>query len=625
MNKFTFKVAGALGSIIVLIISLLIFLDFNAFHDESIKQHKDILRSKNESIEIAISEKIESYRKVLSSFDIGPEDTQDILSDYALIQTQTLDRNLKDISEGVYLFRRDGVIYDLEGKPFDFNVKQLDRSYWKAIFNQNEQFYLSPPFISARTGKEVIAVAYKLNNNTASLATINVESVLSKLTQRDDMFLYSHDGTILIAPYKELLGKNIYTERPLYKEFSQTSPELSYTAEINNRDVEFTAFWGKIEATQWEYATFIKNEIIEESAHEQLKKSMLIGVFSLIISISLVLLILKRLVLIPVGGIPNEIANFMETMAAGNLTQELHTTGKETGIYLSLVNLSNKLSTLIRNSHSISENVASSSTQLSNIMNTTRANSQLELEQAEQISTAINELSSTSNEVSNKAVMAEDAARTAQDSVQRGKKTLEQNITLTGDINDSVNESAKIIGELRQYAMEIGSVIEVINGISEQTNLLALNAAIEAARAGEQGRGFAVVADEVRNLASKTQKSTISIQEIIEKLQQQSEKATCNMAKNVDLIEESVILADGVKSAFESISTAVESISEINTLVATASQQQYCVTEEISQSTTHTYDLVKKNVVAVEETLQAAHALSTMASDQKNELSYFTV
>nr|WP_319552294.1 methyl-accepting chemotaxis protein [uncultured Vibrio sp.] len=625
MNNFTFKVAGALGSIIVLIISLLIFLDFNAFHDESIEQYKDILRSKNESIEIAISEKIESYRKVLSSFDIGSEDTQETLSDYALIQTQTLARNLKDISEGVYLFRQDGAIYDPEGKPYDFNVKQLDRSYWKAIFNQNEQFYVSPPFVSARTGKEVIAVAYKLNQNTASLATINVESVLSKLTQRDDMFLYSHDGTILIAPYKELLGKNIYTERPLYKEFSQTSPELSYTTEINGRDVEFTSFWGNIDSTKWEYTTFIKNEIIEASAHEQLKKSMLIGLFSLIISISLVLIILKRLVLIPVGGIPNEIANFMETMAAGNLTQELQITGKETGIYLSLVNLSNKLSILIRNSHSISENVASSSTQLSTIMNTTRANSQLELEQAEQISTAINELSSTSNEVSNKAVMAEDAARTAQDSVKHGKKTLEKNITLTGDINNSVNESAKIIGELRQYAMEIGSVIEVINGISEQTNLLALNAAIEAARAGEQGRGFAVVADEVRNLASKTQQSTISIQEIIEKLQQQSEKATNNMAQNVDLIEESVILADGVKSAFESISTAVESISEINTLVATASQQQYCVTEEISQSTTHTYDLVKKNVVAVEETLQAAHALSTMASDQKNELSYFTV
>ncbi|MEE3876466.1 methyl-accepting chemotaxis protein [Vibrio sp. YYF0003] len=625
MNKFTFKVAGALGSIIILIISLLIFLDFNAFHDESIEQYKNILRSKNESIEIAISEKIESYRKVLSSFDIGPEDTQTVLSDHALIQTQTLDRNLKDISEGVYLFRRDGVIYDPQGKPFDFNVKQLDRSYWKAIFNQNEQFYVSPPFISARTGKEVIAVAYKLNNDTASLATINVESVLISLTERDDMFLYSHDGTILIAPYKELLGKNIYTVRPLYKEFNELSPELSYTTEINGQDVEFTAFWGKIDSTKWEYTTFIKNEIIEASAHGQLKKSMLIGLFSLIISISLVLIILKRLVLIPVGGIPNEIANFMETMAAGNLTQELKTTGIETGIYLSLVNLSNKLSTLIRNSHSISESVASSSTQLSNIMNTTRANSQLELEQAEQISTAINELSSTSNEVSNKAVMAEDAARTAQDSVQRGKKTLEQNIMLTGDINDSVNESAKIIEELRQHALEIGSVIEVINGISEQTNLLALNAAIEAARAGEQGRGFAVVADEVRNLASKTQQSTVSIQEIIEKLQQQSEKATCNMAKNVDLIEESVILADGVKSAFESISTAVESISEINTLVATASQQQYCVTEEISQSTTHTYDLVKKNVVAVEETLQAAHALSTMASDQKNELSYFTV
>ena len=258
-------------------------------------------------------------------------------------------------------------------------------------------------------------------------------------------------------------------------------------------------------------------------------------------------------------------------------------------------------------------------------MDSTKSNSQDEMAQVEQISTAINELSSTSQEVSSKAVMAEDEARKANENVANGKLTLEKNILLTSDINTSVTDTAQIVKELKDFSDEIGSVTEVIKTISEQTNLLALNAAIEAARAGEYGRGFAVVADEVRNLASKTQESTVSIQAIIEKLQTQSERANSNMTQNVELIEESVLLADQVKASFEDISRAVESISDINTLVATASQQQFCVTEDISKNVTQAFDLVQQNVAAVDETLQASAELAQMAEEQKKELAFFRV
>ncbi|WP_413699784.1 methyl-accepting chemotaxis protein [Psychromonas sp. KJ10-10] len=122
-------------------------------------------------------------------------------------------------------------------------------------------------------------------------------------------------------------------------------------------------------------------------------------------------------------------------------------------------------------------------------------------------------------------------------------------------------------------------------------------------RAGEAGRGFAVVADEVRALASKTQESTISIQDIIAKLQEQSEKASSNMIKNVDLIEGSVVLADQVKASFEDISNTINTISEINAVVATASLQQTSVTEDIAKNTSIAYDLVQENVSAINQTL----------------------
>ncbi|QHG97184.1 hypothetical protein EHC70_24020 [Vibrio parahaemolyticus] len=315
----------------------------------------------------------------------------------------------------------------------------------------------------------------------------------------------------------------------------------------------------------------------------------------------------------------------MEKMADGDFTQRITPTGNETGIYQSLIKLSNQLSELIQNTHSISENVASASEELNAVMNDTKSNAQEELSQVEQISTAITELSSTSQDVSQLALVAEREACKAKENVQSGKQTLEQNITLTGSIHSSVNESANIVDELRQFAIEIGSVTEVINSISEQTNLLALNAAIEAARAGEHGRGFAVVADEVRSLASKTQESTVSIQEIIEKLQKQSERAQTNMAQNVELIVHSVQLADNIKASFEDISASVESISEINTVVATAAQEQFSVTEDISKNTTLAFDLVQQNVSGMNDTLKASSDLAMLAETQKSDLGFFKI
>lgn len=623
MNSFKVKITATLSTIIILIIALLVALDFNSFKTESIALNKNILREKNVSVEISINEKIESYKKAISAIKVTQDDVKDVLSENAIVQLQTLTRNLQSVSEGVYIFKRDGGIYNPDGDLYDFNIKELNRTYWKALFENGKQFFVSSPFASARTGKDVLAVAYKLDNNTASLATIKLESVLENVVIRKDMFLYNDQGTILVAPYKSFIGQKIFSERPLYKGFSKSNPELQYQAVVEGEEVDFTAFWGRMDSIGWSYVTFIEDDIIEEGSHNQLVSALIFGFISLIIALAIVIYTMEKLVLKPVGGVPDEIAALMEKMAAGDLTTQLPQTGKETGIYLSLVNLSRQLTELIKNSHGISESVSSASLQLNTIMGNTKSNSQDEMAQVEQISTAINELSSTSQEVSSKAVMAEDEARKANENVANGKLTLEKNILLTSDINNSVTDTAIIVKELKDFSDEIGSVTEVIKTISEQTNLLALNAAIEAARAGEYGRGFAVVADEVRNLASKTQESTVSIQAIIEKLQTQSEKANSNMTQNVELIEESVLLADQVKASFEDISHAVESISDINTLVATASQQQFCVTEDISKNVTQAFDLVQQNVAAVDETLQAATELAQMAEEQKKELAFF--
>lgn len=324
-----------------------------------------------------------------------------------------------------------------------------------------------------------------------------------------------------------------------------------------------------------------------------------------------------------IGGEPIEIEAIVKRISQGDLSQSLPDSGKETGIYASILVLSKALSSSLKLSSGISDNVSSSSEELTAVMKDTAKNFQNELAQVEEISTAISELSSTSKEVSANAVQAEDETRKAIKNVQQGNSNLEQSIALIQNINESVQETATMIEALRNSALDIGEVTNVISSISEQTNLLALNAAIEAARAGEQGRGFAVVADEVRNLAGKTQESTQSIQDIITKLQAQSEQANDNMIKNVSAIRESVTLSENVKGSFNDIIHSVQAISDINTLVATASQEQYCVTEDIAKNTTRTFDLVNENVAAINQIEQAAQELALLAEKQKEELSFF--
>ncbi len=626
MNKFKLQVLGTLSTIILIIITLLITLSHHSFQSESVALNKSLLTEKNVNIETDLMGRFDSYRMMLSSIDYSMSDTSaNRLSQSGITQLEALARAQRGVSDGVYLFTRDGSVFGVKGDKLGVNVKTLNRSYYDAVFNKGRTFYVSQPFKSSTTGKIVLGMAHRINESVAVLSTLYSDSVLEANLNRKDMFMYTEDGTIMIAPYSEFIGKNIFSERPLYKQFSSRQREMSYEANVNGSEVGFTAFWGELELTGWNYVTFIRDSIIEEEADEQLISSLIIGLVSLIVAGFILLYVINKLVLKPVGGAPDEIATLMENMASGNLTQDLSHSGKETGIYRSLINLSTQLSGLIKTSHGISESVSSASQELNAVMNDTYSNAQNELAQVEQMSTAINELSSTSQEVSHKAEMAEEETKKAHENVVNGKQTLEKNISLTDNINDSVADTARIVEELSQFVLEIGSVTEVINNISEQTNLLALNAAIEAARAGEQGRGFAVVADEVRNLASKTQKSTISIQGIIEKLQSQSEVANKNMAENVELIQQSVSLADHVKASFEDISASVQSISDINTLVATASQQQYCVTEDISKNTTQTFDLVQQNVAAVNQTLQASSELAQLAESQKAELSFFKV
>ncbi|TOM54955.1 methyl-accepting chemotaxis protein, partial [Vibrio parahaemolyticus] len=243
----------------------------------------------------------------------------------------------------------------------------------------------------------------------------------------------------------------------------------------------------------------------------------------------------------------------------------------------SLTLMQNNIGVVMDTGSQAMQEVLANQENVSRMISNATQEAQKELSAVEQVATAATELSATAEEVAKNASDAELATNEALEAIERGSIALGLNNEISAQVRESIAESREVVSQLRGYSEEIGSVLEMINSVSEQTNLLALNAAIEAARAGEQGRGFAVVADEVRTLASRTQESTQTIQEFIDKLQNQSKTADDLMVNNSRLMDESSEASIALSSSFKEITTQMDNISQINTMVATASTEQSCV------------------------------------------------
>lgn len=244
---------------------------------------------------------------------------------------------------------------------------------------------------------------------------------------------------------------------------------------------------------------------------------------------------------------------------------------------------------------------------------TTKAIDQQRIE-TDQVATAVEEMSVTVQDVARSAVEAADAARLADAASSSGQTvvagTREANRTLAAEIE----HAAKVISELSGDSMQIGSVLEVIRGIAEQTNLLALNAAIEAARAGEQGRGFAVVADEVRTLASRTQQSTSEIQTMIQRLQDRSKEAVGVMERSRNNAHACVVQASDAETALTQISASVARINALNAQIASASEEQRSTAESINRSVAGISSVADHTASGAKSTLLAAQELAELAT-----------
>lgn len=284
-----------------------------------------------------------------------------------------------------------------------------------------------------------------------------------------------------------------------------------------------------------------------------------------------------------IGGEPEYAAQIISEISKGNLTDNIHS-NDEKSILAALKLLSSHLNQITLNSKKAANELLTASEQL---LKTANLNEQLISQQkisTEQGAASIQQMADTVHDVASHTTDAADMAQLAMSEFKAGQAEVLKTQSSINALATKVADASLVINNLSDDSRQIGSVLEVIQGIAEQTNLLALNAAIEAARAGEQGRGFAVVADEVRNLARRTQDSTRQIQTVIEKMQASTSKAVSVMDEGQAQAQVSVEQARCAGESLNAINVSVTRISDMNTQIATAAEEQAVVANEINQN-----------------------------------------
>lgn len=402
----------------------------------------------------------------------------------------------------------------------------------------------------------------------------------------------------LMSTYPAIISKvNDFDSR--FKKWEQSSNEFFKLADSGNTKEAETLLGSRVsedfqnlrelyDVASQELDTVANAEVVtfsEKTASMQF--SMMVFVAFIIIITAALSYVVPKVLVNSVNDLTRRIKEISE--GDGDLTQRINSKrtdelGKLASAFDDFVA---KLQTLISEISSSSTSLENNAVQLTNTHENAQHVSNEQTRSIEQIAAAVNEFSVSIREVAERTLSTANETDHTAELTTQGMKVIDNSVDEINQLANSIKKANQVIEQLASESNNIATVLEVIRNIAEQTNLLALNAAIEAARAGEQGRGFAVVADEVRSLASKTQKSTEEIQNMIDKLQSGVKDAVSSILDGSNRVEKNVELSLNIQQMFESIQSSATIVSDMATQIATATEQQSSVSEELSTNLEH--------------------------------------
>ncbi|MEO4049189.1 methyl-accepting chemotaxis protein [Pseudomonas sp. CAU 1711] len=489
------------------------------------------------------------------------------------------------------------------GKDANFQLARRDGYYWEP----DDAVYVS-----------VVKGFKDLSGSFAGVVAVDVSlKALTDMTQKirfgetGFFMLVESSGTLLVDGHKpennfKKLGE---LKQDYFRTIEQTDNGL---IEVNIDGVDYMANVYTSAGLGWKFVGFMQADEIFASAHEL--TWLTLGVSAvLVVLFGLAGVVIANRIVTPI----NLVKEGLRTIAQGegDLTRRLNLLSQdETG------ELANWFNQFIESTQAMIKVIKDNAISMSGVSDQTNervtamaASLQRQSSAVEQIVTAVTEMSSAANEVAQTCVRTADASKQGLEATSKGKEVIARSTEGVNKLGSSILESSKVIQELERETVSINNILSTIQQIAEQTNLLALNAAIEAARAGEQGRGFAVVADEVRNLAKRTQDSTGEINNILNLLVNRITEVTATMEHSLAESGKAIELSGEVMGAFENIEGAVQMIRDMTMQIATATEEQHLVTEDINQNIVAINDAVSQVSGQAMEVEQYSHEQSELS------------